>query len=156
MALAVKIVAGNDHIGIAGQLSSSLSSKLDASGPVFVAEISLDFPTTTQGWHATFREFGKFPAITRDIAVIVPDTLSHEEILNVIEKPKDALLETVDFFDCVVGKDAEQLFGPGKKSVAYRLTYRDKTRTLTTEEVTAAHARIRERLKRELGVTLRE
>jgi phenylalanyl-tRNA synthetase beta chain len=156
MALAVKIVAGNDHIGIAGQLSSSLSSNLDASGGVFVAEVSLDFPTASRGWHATFREFGKFPAVTRDIAMIVPDTLSHEEILNVIEQPRNALVERVAFFDRVVGKEAEQLFGPGKKSVAYRLTYRDRNRTLTNEEVTEVHARIRERLKRELGVTLRE
>jgi phenylalanyl-tRNA synthetase beta chain len=88
--------------------------------------------------------------------MIVPDTLSHEEILNVIFQPNEALLEKVAFFDRVVGKEAEQLFGLGKKSVAYRLTYRDKNRTLTNEEVTEAHARIRERLKRELGVTLRE
>jgi phenylalanyl-tRNA synthetase beta chain len=156
MALAVKIVADNDLIGVAGQLSNSLSSKLDASGAVFVAEVSLDFPARSRGWHATFREFGKFPPITRDIAMIVPNTLSHEEILNVIFQPNEALLEKVAFFDRVVGKEAEQLFGLGKKSVAYRLTYRDKNRTLTNEEVTEAHARIRERLKRELGVTLRE
>jgi phenylalanyl-tRNA synthetase beta chain len=156
MALAVKILASNDHIGIAGQLSSSLSSKLDASGAVFVAEVSLDFPTTSRGWHATFREFGRFPAITRDVAMIVPDTLSHEEILKVIENPKDALIERIAFFDRVVGKEAEQLFGPRKKSVAYRLTYRDKNRTLTSEEVNAAHAKIRERLRSNLGAELRE
>jgi phenylalanyl-tRNA synthetase beta chain len=88
--------------------------------------------------------------------MIVPDTLTHEEIFKVIWQPTDALLEKVDFFDRVVGKEAEQLFGPGKKSVAYRLTYRDKNRTLTNEEITAVHAKIRERLKSELGVTLRE
>jgi phenylalanyl-tRNA synthetase beta chain len=156
MALAVEIVADHDVIGIAGQLSNSLSAKLDASGAVLIAEVSLDFPAIGRGSHATFREFGKFPPIKRDIAMIVPDTLTHEEIFKVIWQPTDALLEKVDFFDRVVGKEAEQLFGPGKKSVAYRLTYRDKNRTLTNEEVTAVHAKIRERLKSELGVTLRE
>jgi phenylalanyl-tRNA synthetase beta chain len=156
MALAVEIVADHDVIGIAGQLSNSLSAKLDAPGAVLIAEVSLDFPAIGRGWHATFREFGKFPPIKRDIAMIVPDTLTHEEIFKVIWQPTDALLEKVDFFDRVVGKEAEQLFGPGKKSVAYRLTYRDKNRTLTNEEVTAVHAKIRERLKSELGVTLRE
>jgi phenylalanyl-tRNA synthetase beta chain len=156
MALAVEIFAGSDLIGKAGQLSNSLSSKLDASGAVLVAELSLDFPGTTRGSHATFREFGRFPAITRDIAMIVPDALDHEKILDVILQPNEPLLKGVAFFDRVVGKEAEQLFGPGKKSVAYRLTYRDENRTLTSEEVTAAHARIRERLMRELGVTLRE
>ncbi len=156
MALAVDIVADKDLIGLAGQLSNSLSSKVDASGAVLVAELSLDFPESGRGSHATFREFGKFPAIARDIAMIVPDTLSHEEIWKVIFEPKESLLEKVAFFDRVVGKEAEQLFGPGKKSVAYRLTYRDKNRTLINEEVTEVHARIRERLQRELGVTLRE
>ncbi len=156
MALAVKIVAGGDVVGIAGQLSNSLSTKLDAPGAVFVAEVSLDFPVRARGWHATFHEFGKFPPITRDIAMIVPDALSHEKILDVIWPPNESLLETVDFFDRVVGKEAEQLFGPGKKSVAYRLTYRDRSRTLTNEEVNAAHAKIRERLRNDLGAELRE
>lgn len=156
MALTVDIFAGHELIGIAGQLSSSLCCKLDTSGAVLVAEVSLDFPTIGHGWHATFREFGKFPAVTRDIAMIVPDALTHEQISDVIFQPAEPLLEKVCFFDRVIGEDAERLFGAGKKSVAYRLTYRGKNRTLTNEEVTAAHAKIRERLKRELGVTLRE
>src|SRR5436305_6236603 len=150
MALTVDILTNHDLIGVAGQLSNALSSKLDASGGVFVAEVSLDFPTTSRGLHATFREFGKFPAVTRDIAMIVPETLSHEEISNVILQ-KEPLLETVAIYDPAVGKEAEQLFGPGKKSVAYRLTYRDRSRTLTSEEVNAAHAKIRERLRSDLG-----
>ncbi|MGB9475700.1 MAG: phenylalanine--tRNA ligase subunit beta, partial [Candidatus Udaeobacter sp.] len=155
MALTVDILAKHELIGMAGQLSNALSSKLDAPGAVFVAEVSLDFPETNRGLYATFRELGKFPAVTRDIAMIVPDTLSHEEISDVILQ-KEALLETVAFFDRVVGKEAEQLFGPGKKSVAYRLTYRDRSRTLTSEEVNAAHAKIRERLRSDLGAELRE
>ena len=46
--------------------------------------------------------------------------------------------------------------GAGRKSLAYSLTYLDKNRTLTSDEVSAAHDRIRERLKSELGVELRE
>jgi phenylalanyl-tRNA synthetase beta chain len=155
LSIAAEIYANHQLIGIAGQLSTS-SLKIDAEGGVFVAELSLDLPIRGLGSTATFRQFGKFPAVTRDIAMIVPDTLSHEEIWKVIFGPNEPLLEKVAFFDRVVGKEAEQLFGPGKKSVAYRLTYRDKNRTLTNEEVTVAHARIRERLQRELGVTLRE
>jgi phenylalanyl-tRNA synthetase beta chain len=156
LALTVEILANHDLVGVAGQLSDVLSSKLDASGAVLVAEVSLDFPEETRGSHATFRELGKFPAVTRDIAMIVPDTLSHEQIWKVIDEPGEPLLERVAFFDRVVGKEAEQLFGPGKKSVAYRLTYRDRSRTLTSEEVNAAHAKIRERLRSDLGAELRE
>src|SRR5205823_15004293 len=53
------------------------------------------------------------------------------------------------------GKEAASL-GAGKKSLAYTLTYRDKTRTLTNDEITVVHAKVRERLQRELGVELRE
>jgi phenylalanyl-tRNA synthetase beta chain len=156
LAVAAEIRANNQLIGIAGQLSTSLLT-MNAPGGVYVAELSQDFPIKSLGSTATFREFGKFPSVTRDIAMIVPDTLNYEEeILKVIFQQTEPLLEKVGFFDRVVGKEAEQLFGPGKKSVAYRLTYRAKNRTLTNEEVTAAHAKIRERLKRELGVTLRE
>jgi phenylalanyl-tRNA synthetase beta chain len=155
LSIAAEIYANNQLIGIAGQLSTS-SLKTSAPGGVFVAELSQDFPLKGLGSTATFREFGRFPSVTRDIAMIVPDTLSHEQIWKVIFEPKESLLEKAEFFDRVVGKEAEQLFGPGTKSVAYRLTYRDRSRTLTNEEVTEVHARIRERLKRELGVTLRE
>jgi phenylalanyl-tRNA synthetase beta chain len=155
LSIAAEICANNQLIGIAGQLSTS-SLKTSAPGGVFVAELSQDFPPKGLGSTATFREFGRFPSVTRDIAMIVPDTLSHEQIWKVIFESKESLLEKAEFFDRVVGKEAEQLFGPGKKSVAYRLTYRDKNRTLTNDEVTEVHARIRERLKRELGVTLRE
>jgi phenylalanyl-tRNA synthetase beta chain len=154
--LRLDIYASNQLIGIAGQLSTSLASKLDAAGGVFVAEASLDFPTIALGSRATFREFGKFPAVTRDIAMIVPDELSHEDILKTIQQDWPTFLEAVAFFDRVVGKDAEEKFGLGKKSVAYRLTYRDRSRTLTSEEVNAAHAKIRERLRNDLGAELRE
>ena len=97
----------------------------------------------------------RFPAITRDIATIVPEKISHAEILRVIESEKEPLLESVQLFDLFSGRDNISL-GVGRKSLAYRLTYRDRRRTLTSEEVTAAHAKIRERLQRELGAELRE
>jgi phenylalanyl-tRNA synthetase beta chain len=83
--------------------------------------------------------------------MMVRDEISHEKILRTIEEPREPLLESVELFDLFT----EQV-GAAQKSLAYRLTYRDRSRTLTNEEVTEAHARIRERLKRELGVTLRE
>ena len=87
--------------------------------------------------------------------MIAPEKLTHAEILRVIEEPKEPLLESVQLFDVFEHREGTTS-GPAGKSVAYRLTYRAKNRTLTNEEVTAAHAKIRERLRRELGVTLRE
>jgi phenylalanyl-tRNA synthetase beta chain len=65
-------------------------------------------------------------------------------------------LQRIGFFDAVVGKEADELFGAGNKSVAYRLTYRDRSRTLTSEEVDAAHAKIRAALRQIPGAQLRE
>ena len=151
-ALAVEIIAGNQLVGLAGLLTNSLTATIDASGGVFVAEVSIDFPIGSLGSRATFSELGKFPSVTRDIAMIVAEDLTHEKIWEVIWHPTEPLLEGVEFFDLFAGTE----IGEGKKSLAYRLTYRDRSRTLTNEEVNAAHAKIRERLRSDLGAELRE
>jgi phenylalanyl-tRNA synthetase beta chain len=128
LALTVEVWSGDRMVGFGGQLAVA---KAPAPGPVLIAELHADLLLTMR--EPKFRELERFPTVRRDIAMIVPEKISHEEIERVI-----------------VG------FGPGRKSLAYALTYRDKTRTLTNEEVMAAHARIRERLQRELGADLRE
>jgi phenylalanyl-tRNA synthetase beta chain len=155
LSMAAEIYDNNQLIGIAGQLST-FSLKIDAPGGVFVAELSLDLPIKGLGSRATFREFGKFPAIIRDIAMVVSEGLTHEKILKVIYDQNLPWLERVEFFDQFVGEEAARRFGPKKKSLAYRLTYRDRSRTLTTEEVDAAHAKIRAALRQILGAQLRE
>ena len=152
-ALATDIKAGAQLIGLAGRLSNSLASKINATADVFVAEVSLDFPSKGAGSEATFREFGKFPPIKRDIAMIVPDTVTHEQIWKSIFQNSPPWLEKVRGFDVFTD---EARLGPARKSLAYSLTYRDRNRTLTNEEVTAAHAKIRERLQGDLGAELRE
>jgi phenylalanyl-tRNA synthetase beta chain len=150
-ALVIEIFSDDKPIGFAGQL---LANKSSAPGSVFIAELNLDhFPIG--GSAKKFRELDRFPAITRDIAMIVPEKLTHAEILRGIEEPAEPLLESVQLFDLFTTKEGADSTG-SRKSLAYRLTYRAKDRTLTNEEVNAAHAKIRERLKRELGVTLRE
>ena len=150
-ALATEIFSDKEQVGFAGQLSADKSS---APGSVFITELDLDrFPIGRSA--KKFRELDRYPAITRDIAMIVPEKLTHAEILRAIENPSEPLLEDVQLFDLFTTNEEADSTNSGK-SLAYRLTYRAKNRTLTNEEVTAAHAKIRERLKRELGVTLRE
>ena len=148
LALAVEVWSGDQLIGFGGQLSASKSS---APGSVLVAELHADLLLARGESAKKFRELDRFPSITRDIAMMVPDEISHEKILRTIEEPREPLLESVELFDLFT----EQV-GATRKSLAYRLTYRDRGRTLTSDEVNEVHARIRERLKRELGVTLRE
>src|SRR2546423_1848479 len=152
LALAVEIWSGNQLLGMGGQFPEGKSI---APGTVFVAELNADLLLARGGSAKRFRELDRYPAITRDIAMVVPEKLTHAEILRVIRQPAEPLLEKVQLFDLFEVSDGGAATGPGK-SLAYRLTYRAKNRTLTNEEVTEAHAKIRERLKRELGVTPRE
>ena len=149
LALPVDVFSGDRMIGFGGQLSPG---KATASGPLFVAELHADLLLVPDELRKKFREIEKFPAISRDIAMIVPEEVSHEKIWRVIHEPREPLLESVELFDVFSGGEV----GAARKSLAYRLTYRDRSRTLTNEEVNAAHAKIRERLRRDLGAELRE
>jgi phenylalanyl-tRNA synthetase beta chain len=149
LALPLDVLSGDRLIGFGGQLSAAKST---APGPVFVVEVHADLLLVSDELVAKFREIEKFPAVTRDIAMIVPEEISHETILRAMKEPREPLLESVELFDLFGGEE----IGTARKSLAYRLTYRDRSRTLTSEEVTAAHAKIRERLRRDLGAELRE
>jgi phenylalanyl-tRNA synthetase beta chain len=148
LALAVDVWSGDRMIGFGGQLSATKSS---APGSVLIAELHADLLLVVDESAKKFRELDRYPSITRDIAMIVPEEISHAKILQAIENPKEPLLESVQLFDLFTEE-----MGAERKSLAYRLTYRDRSRTLTSEEVSAAHAKIRERLQRDLGAELRE
>ena len=148
LGLAVDVYSGERMLGFGGQLSSAKSS---APGPVYIAELHADLLLKPDEAAKKFRGLEKFPSVTRDIAMIVPEEISQEKILRAIENPKEPLLESVELFDLFTEKISE-----ARKSLAYRLTYRDRSRTLTGEEVNAAHAKIRERLRSDLGAELRE
>ncbi|HET9419087.1 MAG TPA: phenylalanine--tRNA ligase subunit beta [Chthoniobacterales bacterium] len=149
LAPAAEVCCADRMIGFAGQLSAT---KTIHAGAILIAELHADLLFNTREAATKFRELDRFPTITRDIAMIVPEMTSHAEVLRVIENPKEPLLATVELFDLFSGSEV----GEGRKSLAYRLTYRHAGRTLTHEEVTATHAKIRERLRRELGAELRE
>ncbi|PYJ28916.1 MAG: phenylalanine--tRNA ligase subunit beta [Verrucomicrobia bacterium] len=149
LALPVDVFSGDQMIGFGGQLSAA---KSDAPGTVLVAEVHADLLLMRDELATKFCEIEKFPAVTRDIAMIVPEEIPHEKILRAIEEPREPLLEGVELFDLFSGGE----IGAARKSLAYRLTYRERSRTLTNEEVTVAHAKIRERLRRDLGAELRE
>jgi phenylalanyl-tRNA synthetase beta chain len=155
LSLAVEIRSGNSAVGMAGQLASSHATALDAPGAVLLAELNVDLILGAFADNPVFRELERFPTITRDIAMIVPEKIAHEAIVRVIGEANEPLLESVQLFDLFVGEEGSSV-GAGRKSLAYRLTYRDRSRTLTSEEVTAVHAKIRERLQREVGAELRE
>jgi len=155
LALSADIFARERPIGFAGQLAGAASSSLDADGPVFVAELNLNSLLESDDAKRTFTDLDRFPAVTRDIALIVPEDVTHSQVIDVIRATQAPFLQKIELFDVFAGKENSNVV-PGRKSLAYRLTYRDKNRTLTGEEVTAAHARVRTQLQSKLGAELRE
>ena len=81
-ALAIEIFSDDERIGFAGQLPANQSS---APGSVFIAELDLD-RFTMGGSAKKFRELDRYPSITRDIAMIVPEKLTHAETLRAIRE----------------------------------------------------------------------
>ena len=152
LALAASIKLNGAVIGCAGQLWPAKSRELDITTPVVAAEIELPATGRTEKKHA---EIPKFPAVTRDIAMVTAEAVSHACVMNVLQSASEALLTGVALFDVFTDATGEKV-PKGQKSMAYSLTYRSKERTLTTEEVNAAHARLKDRLKAELEVAFRE
>src|SRR5438132_777619 len=152
-ALMAEIFYETDRIGYGGQLS--VTTSIGANAPVLIAEIDLTRIAQVKEHAQPFKEIDRYPEVTRDIAMFVGPQVTHAEILASIASANEPLLEKVELFDLFVENDGQKK-PDMKKSLAYSLTYRDKNRTLTSEEVSAVHARIRERLRSDIGAELRE
>ena len=100
----------------------------------------------------SFKPLPAFPAIRRDVAMLVPEATLHEAVLNVIKQAKPADLEKTEVFDIFRGANVP----PGQKSVACAFTYRHPDRTLTDAEVNATHEKLVGQLKESLRATVRE
>ena len=151
--LIAEIFYETDRIGYGGQLSATTS--IGANAPVLVAEIDLTRIAQVKEHAQPFKEIDRYPEVTRDIAMFVGLQVTHAEILASIASANEPLLEKVELFDLFMENDGQKK-PDMKKSLAYSLTYRDKNRTLTSDEVSAVHARIRERLRSDIGAELRE
>jgi phenylalanyl-tRNA synthetase beta chain len=151
--LMAEIFYETDRIGYGGQLSATTS--IGANAPVVVTEIDLRRIAQVKEHAQPFKEIDRYPEVTRDIAMFVGLQVTHAEILASIALANEPLLEKVELFDLFMENDGQKK-PDMKKSLAYSLTYRDKNRTLTSEEVSAVHARIRERLRSDIGAELRE
>ncbi len=99
----------------------------------------------------TYTVLPKFPAVHRDLAVVVPETVLASEIETLIRDTGMPLLDHALLFDRYVGP---QISGEAV-GLTYSLTYRSVEKTLTDDEVNQVHRRIIERLHSQLGVVLR-
>ncbi len=156
LALSLIVEVAGKPVGHLGQLWPADARALDATAPAVFAEIDLvalwkvSAPDTTK----KYREIPRFPATTRDIALLAPLDLAHDAIAATLAKANEPLLAAVELFDLFTDPTGAKV-PADKKSLAYSLTYRSAERTLTAEEVNTAHAKLKDRLKT-LGVALRE
>jgi phenylalanyl-tRNA synthetase beta chain len=143
--------AAGEELGLVGELHPKTAKKLDLPGGVFL--FSLDFEALLGAAKLVpeYQGLSKFPAVLRDLAVVVPVELRNEDVRKVILDVGQPLVEEASIFDVYTGKPIPE----GRKNLAYALTYRAKDRTLTDAEVSQAHTKIVEEVNRRLGATLR-
>jgi phenylalanyl-tRNA synthetase beta chain len=146
------IQLGKQTLGELGQLLPPLAKKYDLRDAVFLAELNLDLLLARRNATKSFKSLPAFPAIRRDVAIIVPEATTHEAVVQTVKQTKAANLESADLFDVFRGKNVTE----GHKSMAYAFTYRSVEKTLTDAEVNAAHTKVVEALKVGLKATVRE
>jgi len=148
----VSVRIGGESWGVMGLLSDRLRDEWRMTGPVAVLEVAmrplvrhvLDVPAG--------KPLCSYPVVDRDVAMMVPDAVTHEAVLHAIRAHAPPELCDVRLFDVYRGES----LGKGRKSMAYSLTYRSMERTLRDEEVNGMHDAVKAMLRRDLGAEIRE
>jgi len=146
------IQLGKFYLGELGQVSPVIAQRYDSRAPIFLAELSLDVLLARRNPAKSFKALPSRPSVRRDIAMLLPESVTHETVLSAVKKAKPADLESVELFDVFHGKNVP----PGQKSAAYAFIYRSAEKNLTDAEVNAEHEKLIAELKRALGATVRE
>lgn len=142
---------GKLRVGSLGQLHPELQREADLDD-TYAAELLLEPLYRYAGETVVYRELPRYPAMQRDIAVVVGAEVEAGALIASIRDTAGELLESVQVFDVFTGSK----LGEGKKSVALSLVYRHKERTLTDEEVTAVHDLVVARLSQTFAAELRK
>lgn len=145
-------LGGNLLLGEIGQVHPRLAKQYGLRDPVLLAELDLDALLQRRNAGQAYKNLPAFPGIRRDVAMIVPESTTHDAVQAVVRQAKPANLESVELFDVFRGNPVAE----GHKSLAYAFSYRAADRTLKDEEVNAAHARLVDALKGQLGAVVRE
>jgi phenylalanyl-tRNA synthetase beta chain len=132
------LVIGGRPVGWFGEVTAAAREALDLAQPVFAAELSLTALLALPPAPPVYRPLPRFPAVQRDLAVVVPAGVTAAEIEAAIRALDLPLLVRVALFDVYTGAQV----GAGQKSLAFGLTWQAPDRTLTDREVNELHARV--------------
>ena len=142
------VIAGN-RLGVVGELHPKVAEAFEISGTVYLFEINVTTLLPFTLGYKRFQPILRFPATVRDMALVIDAGITHQKVQDIIKS--FPLVEQVTLFDVYTGEQVP----PGKKSLAYRITFQSPTHTLTDEEVNQVQQQILGKLSSELGATLR-
>ena len=141
----------NDEVlGFVGQVHPQTAEAFDIP-ETYVAEINLSAVESVLTRNIIFEDITKYPSVSRDIALLVDQDTSHQDIIDAINSAKVKRLTAIKLFDIYTGEHIEA----GKKSMAYSLTFQNPEASLTDEEVAAYMAKITKTLSEQLHAEIR-
>ena len=143
--------SGETCVGCFGEIHPLTAKNYGVDGVFYCAELSLDALAQVKGPDPEYVPLPKFPAVTRDIAVVCDQAVTVGALEDCIRKGAKGLLKDVSRFDIYTGAGIPD----GKKSVAFNLVLRAEDRSLTAEEADADVKSILDALKTDLGAVLR-
>ncbi|MBE7057808.1 MAG: phenylalanine--tRNA ligase subunit beta [Ruminococcaceae bacterium] len=143
-------VNGKDA-GIFGQIHPTVAKKWGCPANTFAAMFRTDVLMANVTDIPKNKELPKFPAVTRDIAVVLDADVPAGHVEKLIKQRGGKALESCTLFDCYIGAQVPE----GKKSLAYALSFRDATKTLTDEDVSKFMKKILNGLEMQFGASLR-
>ena len=146
-----RVLAGGKSVGVFGQIHPLVAENYGVDTELYCAELSFDALCAVKGADPQYTPLPKFPAVTRDIAVVCDESVTVGALEECIRKGAKGLLKAVELFDIYRGKGVDS----GKKSVAFNLVLRADDRSLTAEEADEDVKNILSALKSELGAVLR-
>jgi phenylalanyl-tRNA synthetase beta chain len=136
-------------VGFMGALHPDVQRQLDIEQPVYLLEVALS--ALADAPLPKFTELSRFPAVRRDLALVVDKAVLVADILLVVRQVTGEILRDLTLFDVYEGKGID----PERKSLALGLTFQDSSRTLNENEVNAAIASVLGALAERFGATLR-
>lgn len=142
-----RVLLDGREVGIMGEVSPVVAANYDLSGRAYLAELDFDAIAELAGKVITYRPLSRFPAIRRDIALLLDEAIPSAQVEAIIREAAGESLESLALFDMYAGQQVPA----GKKSLAYALTFRALDRTLTDAEVDDAMAAVRAAVAQQVG-----
>ncbi len=145
------VYSGNTRLGIMGQAHPSVASKFGFSSEVYTVELEVPALFGCVACEPTYTPLPKFPAMTRDIAVVCDSAVTVAALTDTMYAAGGDFVESCKFFDVYTGKGIPE----GKRSVAFSLTIRAKDQTLTDEHADEIMRCVLEKLEKVHGAVIR-